>query len=76
MSKRDILLDELFDYDDTSAQSVQDNELVLQNSTSDPAQRLHDDMEFFHSSESSKRFKLDMGDLMIRTNVTKRNAWV
>ena len=60
-----VPLDELFDYDDISVQSVQGIEIGPPTSTSDPAQRFHDDMEFVHSTEPSKRRKLDMGDLMV-----------
>ena len=55
-----VPLDELCDYDDISIQSAQDNELEPR--TSDPAQRQSEDMNFVHSTEPSKRRKLDMGD--------------
>ena len=64
-----VPLDELFDYDDISVQSVPDNEIEPQTSTSDPAQCVTDDIEFVHSTEPAKRRKLDMG---VRNNVTKR----
>ena len=70
-----VPLDEMFGYDCiswTSVQSVQENELEPPTSTSDRAQRLTDDMDFVHSTEPSKRRKLDMKDLMLRTHVTKR----
>ena len=68
-----VPLDELFDYDYISVQvSVPDNELEPQPSTSDPTQRVPNDIELVHSTEPSKKRKLDMGDLMVRSNVTKR----
>ena len=48
--ERSAPLDELFDYDDISVQSIQDNELEPPTSTLDPAQRLPDDMDFVHST--------------------------
>jgi len=71
MAGKSVPLEELFDYDDISVQSRQDNELEPTTSTSDLAPRLPDNMEFVHSHEPSKRRKLVMGDLMVRTNVTK-----
>ena len=67
-----VLLDEQFDNDDISVQPVQDNELEPPTSTSDPAQRQLEDMDFIYRTEPPKRRRLDMGDLMVRTNVTKR----
>ena len=67
-----VPLDELFDYDDISVQSVEDNELEPRTSTSDPVQRQSEDMDLVHPTEPSKRCKHDMGDLMAKTNVTKR----
>ena len=66
-----VPLDELFDYDDISVQSVPDNEFEPQPSTSDPTQRVPDDVDLVHSIEPSKKRKLDMGDFMVRSNVTK-----
>ena len=40
-----VPLDEIFDYDDISVQSVEDNELDPTTSTSDPAQRQSEDMD-------------------------------
>ena len=59
----------MFDYDDISVQSVPYNKLETQTSTADPAQRVTDDIELVHSTDPSKRRKLDM---MVRNNVTKR----
>jgi hypothetical protein len=69
-----VPLDELFKYDDISVQSVEDNELepTTSTSTSDPAQRQSEDMDLVHPTEPSKRRKLNMGDLMVKPNVTKR----
>ena len=60
-----VPLDELFDYDDISVQSVEDNELESTTSTSNPAQRQYEDIDLVHLTEPSKRCKLDMGDLMV-----------
>ena len=46
-----VPLDELFDYDDISVPSVQDNELDPPTSTSDPAQLQPEDMDFVQSTE-------------------------
>ena len=67
-----VPLDELFDYDDNSVQSIEDNELETTTSTSDPAQRQSEDMDLVHPTEPSKRRKLDMSELMVKPNVTKR----
>ena len=58
-------------YDDISVQSVDENQFEPTTSTSDPTQRFTDDMEMVQSTEPSKWRKLDMGDFMVRTNVTK-----
>ena len=60
-------LDELVDYDENSVQSIQDNELAPTTSTSDLSQRLRS-----RKYEPLKRRKIDMGELMVKTNVTKR----
>ena len=49
-----VPLDELFDYDDISVQSVPDNDLEPQPSTSDTTQRVPDDIEVVLSIEPSK----------------------
>ena len=54
-----VPLDEQFDYNYISVQSVHDNELEPQTSTPYPAQRHPEDMDFIHSTEPSKRRKLD-----------------
>ena len=46
-----VPLDELFDYDDISVPSVQDNEFEPPTSTSDPAQLQPEDMDFVQSTE-------------------------
>ena len=69
-----VPLDELFDYDDNSVQSIEHNELAPTTSTSDPAQRQSEDVELLHPAEPSKRSKLDMGELMVKPNVTKRDG--
>ena len=53
-----VPLDELFDYDDISVQSVPDNDHEPQPSTSDTTQRVPDDVELVHSIEPSKNVNL------------------
>jgi hypothetical protein len=65
-----VTLDELFDYDDNSVQSFEDNELEPTMSTSAPAQRQSEDVDLVHPT--TKRRKLDMGELMVKPIVTKR----
>jgi len=65
-------LDEVVDYDETSVQSMQDNELVPTTSTADPSQTYSEEAEVLQPAESLKRRKIDMGQLMVKTNVTKR----
>ena len=65
-------LDELVDYDDNSVQSIQDNELAPTTSMSDPSQRQSEEPEVLPPAEPLKRRKIDMGELMVKTNVTKR----
>ena len=59
-------------YDDNSVQFIEDNELEPTVSTFDPAQRQSEDVDLLHPTEPSKRRKLDMGELMVKPNVTKR----
>ena len=51
---------------------MEDNELAPTTSTSDPAQHQSEDMDLVHPTEPSKRRKLDMGELMVKPNITKR----
>ena len=69
-------LDELVDYDDNSVQSIQDNELAPTTSMSDPSQRQSEEPEVLPPAEPQKRRKIDMGELMVKTNVTKRTGLV
>ena len=71
-----VQLDELVDYDDNSVQSIEDNELAPTTSTSDLAQRQSEEVELLQPAEPSKRRKLDMGELMVKTNVANRLGWV
>ena len=65
-------LDELVDYDENSVQSIHDNELAHTTSTSDPSQRQSEETEVLPPDEPLKRRKIDMGELMVKNNVTKR----
>ena len=65
-------LDEVVDYDETSVQSTQDNELVPTTSTAEPSQPHTEEAEVLQPTEPLKRRKIDMGQLMVKTNVTKR----
>ena len=55
-----VPLDKLFDYDDNSVLSIEDNELEPTTSTSDPAQRQSEEVDLVHPTEPSNQRKLDM----------------
>ena len=66
-------LDEVVDYDETSIESTQENEIVPTTSTSEPS-RQSEEAEILQPAEPQKRRKLDMGELMVKTNVTKKTG--
>jgi hypothetical protein len=70
-------LDELCDCD-VSVQSFKKPNFEVNTTTTNPTERLSlfnatDDMEMIQDTEPKRR-KLDMGDLMVRTNITKRTG--
>jgi len=65
-------LDEVVDYDEPSVQSTQDNEVLPTTSTAEPSQPHSEEADFLQPTESLKRRKIDLGQLMVKTNVTKR----
>ena len=66
------LLEDVVDYDEISVHSTQDNEVLPQTLSSEPALPHSEEAAVLLPNESLKRRKIDLGQLMVKSNVTKR----